>query len=250
MNVKKTRKNFTIIYSNYLKDIRKDLLEESELNINKNDNEIIYIIAEIEGISVPIMIDTGANVSIINRNELDRIQQECHKNLPVLPINNIVLVGATGRQNKTIRKQVSLNVKSQGISVDMIFLVAAGLPFNIMIGCDILRRNSAIIDLCRGKVSLFAEGSTWIANLTDNKTLDSRQLLDHQNKVNYLSDHSTNNKPVHQDSEEDLWQQKIQEIRNFQCHNTTEQLEETQLNQLVNIYEKYRAVFSLSLIHI
>ena len=84
-----------------MKDIREDLLEESEININNNDNEIIYIIAEIEGISVPIMIDTGANVSIINRNELDRIQQECHKNLPVLPINNIVLVGATGRQNKT-----------------------------------------------------------------------------------------------------------------------------------------------------
>ena len=121
---KEERKNFTIIYSNYLKDIRKDLLEENEININNNDNEIIYIIAEIEGISVPIMIDTGANVSIINRNELDRIQQECHKNLPVLPINNIVLVGATGRQNKTIRKQVSLNVNSQGISVDMIFLVS------------------------------------------------------------------------------------------------------------------------------
>ena len=106
------KKNFTIIYNNYLKVKRKDLLEENEININNNGNEMIYIIAEIESISVPIMIDTGANVSIINHNELDRIQQECHKNLPVLPINNIVLVGATGRQNKTIRKQVSLSVNS------------------------------------------------------------------------------------------------------------------------------------------
>ena len=116
----------------------------------------------------------------------------------------------------------------------MIFLVAAGLHFNIMIGCDILRRNSAVIDLCRGKVSLFSEGSTWVANLTNNKMLDSRQLLDHKNKANYLSNYSTNNKPVHQNTEDDLWPQKIQEIRDFQCHNTTEQLEENQLNQLVN----------------
>ena len=84
------KKNFTIIYNNYLKDIRKDLLEENEVNINNNDNEIIYIIAEIESISVPIMIDTGANVSIINHNELDRIQQECHKNLPILPILSLI----------------------------------------------------------------------------------------------------------------------------------------------------------------
>ena len=74
--------------------------------------------------------------------------------------------------------------------------------------------------------------------------LDSKQLIDHKNNVIYLSNYSSNNKPVHQDSEEDLWQQKIQEIRDFQCHNTTERLEENQLNQLVDIYEKYRAVFS------
>ena len=122
----------------------------------------------------------------INNSELDRIQQECHKNLPMLPINNIVLVGATGRENKTIRKQVSLSVNSQGVSLDMIFLVAAGLPFNIMIGCDILRRNSAVIDLCREKVSLFSEGSTWVTNLINNKIVDSRQLLNDQSKVNYF----------------------------------------------------------------
>ena len=61
-------------------------------------------------------IDTGANVSIINTTELERIQGNCGKLLPTLPINNIALIGATGRQNKTIRKQVSLNVVSKGIA--------------------------------------------------------------------------------------------------------------------------------------
>ena len=107
------------------------------------------------------MIDTGSNVSIISTTELERIQRECGKVLPTLPINNIVLIGATGRQNKTIRKQVSINVISCGIEIDMIFLIATGLPFNILVGCDVLRWNSAIIDLRTEKISLFADGLTW-----------------------------------------------------------------------------------------
>ena len=51
-------------------------------------------------------------------------------------------------------------------------------------------------------------------------------------------------RPVSQDTEDDLLPQKIQEIRNFQCHITTKRLNENQLNQLVSIYEKYRTVFS------
>ena len=104
------------------------------------------------------MIDTGANVSIINTIELERIQKECGRTLPILPVNNIILIGATGRQNKTIRKQVSVNVISKGIAINMVFLIATGLPFSILVGCDILRRNSAIIDLSKEKVSLFTEG--------------------------------------------------------------------------------------------
>ena len=61
------------------------------------------------------------------------------------PVNNIVLIGATGRQNKTIRKQVSVNVVSRGIALDMVFLIATGLPFNILVGCDILSSQSLTV---------------------------------------------------------------------------------------------------------
>ena len=124
LNEQNENKKITIIYNNYLKDIRTDLLEENDIQINNQNNEIIYVMAEVEGISAQIMIDTGANVSIISNNELDRIQQECHRTLLVLPINNVVLIGTTGRQNKTIRKQVSLNVTSKGVSLDMVFLLS------------------------------------------------------------------------------------------------------------------------------
>ena len=98
----------TVIEYNYLKDIRHELLEEDDNNPTNNfNNEIIHVNAEVEGIPAKLMIDTGSNVSIISTTELERIQRECGRTLPTLPLNNIILLGATGRQNKTIRRQVS-----------------------------------------------------------------------------------------------------------------------------------------------
>ena len=45
------------------------------------------------------------------------------KIIPTLPVNNITLIGATGCQNKSVRKQVLLEVKSNGSTIPMTFLV-------------------------------------------------------------------------------------------------------------------------------
>ena len=50
--------NITIIRNNYLKNIRTELLEENETSLGSQNNEIIYIKAEVEGIPAKIMIDT------------------------------------------------------------------------------------------------------------------------------------------------------------------------------------------------
>ena len=143
----------TIIYNHYLKNLREELLEETVTSIINHNNEILYITAEIEGIPTQIMIDTGANVSLINDTELEKIQKQSKQIIPTLPVNNIILIGATGRQNKTVRKQVSLEIKSNGVVINIICLVAIGLPFELLIGRDVLRKYSAIIDLSKEKVS-------------------------------------------------------------------------------------------------
>ena len=111
------------------------------------------------------MIDTGANISLIDKLELNRIQELSMEKIPTLPINNIAIIGATGKQNKTIKQQVSLNVMSMGVGILMVFLVAQGLPFKVLIGCDTLRRHSAIINLASGKMTLSTEGYDWTAEI-------------------------------------------------------------------------------------
>ena len=159
----------TIIQNHYLKNIREELMEENTTLIKHPDNEIAYVIANVYGISIKFMIDMGANVSLIDANMYNKIQKESKVSLPTLPVSNIVLIGATGRQNKTIKKQVSLEVMSNHETLSMIFLIAHNLPFEILIGCDILRKYSAIIDMRLSKVTMRHENKEWMAELTGSK---------------------------------------------------------------------------------
>ena len=121
----------------------------------------------------------GANVSLIDSTELNRIQEQCKKIIPTLPVNNITLIGATGCQNKSVRKQVLLEVKSNGSTIPMIFLVARDLPFNLLVGCDMLRQYSAIIDLSREKVSLISDDLVWTAELIGSQSAPQNLSLIH-----------------------------------------------------------------------
>ena len=145
-------KIITIISSNYLKNIREELLEEEANQLPKTNSEIVHIKATINRIITIIMIDTGSNISLINQPELEQIQANSQIPIPTLPINNIIIIGATGKQNKSIRKQVSLELDNQNTTIPIVFLVANGLPFNMLIGCYVLRQHSAVISLQKGIV--------------------------------------------------------------------------------------------------
>ena len=59
-------KIITIISSNYLKNIREELLEEEANQLPKPNSEIVHVKATINGTITIIMIDTGSNLSLIH----------------------------------------------------------------------------------------------------------------------------------------------------------------------------------------
>ena len=144
---------------------------------NTINSEIAYVTVHVNGIKATAMIDTGSNVSLIDKLELNRILAENKTVIPTLPINNIVLIGATGRQNKTIRNQVQLEISSNGETIPMIFLVASGLPFNLLIGCDILRRYAAVINMSRANVSLSSGDIRWTAELIGSQKANPDHII-------------------------------------------------------------------------
>ena len=96
-------------------------MEEEAVSTPHHDDEIIYISAEINGILSKVMIDTGSNVSLIDSTELERIQAKCRTTLPTLPVHNLILIGATVRQNKSVKKQVSLDLRSKTVIIPVAF---------------------------------------------------------------------------------------------------------------------------------
>ena len=236
--------SITIIKLNYLKNIRKDLMEEPNNNVKENvNNEIAYIAVQINGIQTLAMIDTGANVSLIDKMELNRIQAENKNIIPTLPINNITLIGATGRQNKTIRNQVQLEVSSGGETIPMIFLVASGLPFKLLIGCDILRRCAAIIDMNRAKVYLNLNNVKWTAELVENKeTHPNREI--YYIEENYDNREPPTNGRIYPNKEDVMWMEKLDEIKKFQSNRVDRKLTDKQISKLIKIYNNYRHIFS------
>ena len=78
---KNETKVITIIYNNYLKNIREELLEEEAKQLQQNNSEIVHIKATINGTITIIMVDTGSNISLINQPELERIQ--AHSRTPI-----------------------------------------------------------------------------------------------------------------------------------------------------------------------
>ena len=112
---------------------------------------------------------------------------------------------------------------SNDVTIPIGFLVAHGLPFNILIGCDILRQHTATIDLRRGnpsKANCQVIGSHYC---TTNRMLTI---------------------PQYEDDNPELCQDKLEEIREFQRTRTSNQISEAQAEQLIGIYNKYQHIFS------
>ena len=67
------------------------MLEEKTFEEARPNNDIVYIRVDLHGVPTEVMIDTGANVSLIDRIELKRIQENNTEKIPTLPINHITI---------------------------------------------------------------------------------------------------------------------------------------------------------------
>ena len=86
-----TDDTMTIMHNHFLKNVREELLNEDTITQNNSNNEIVYIIAQVNGLETRCMIDSGANVSLIDNDEYIKIQKYSKVILPTLPIQNIIL---------------------------------------------------------------------------------------------------------------------------------------------------------------
>lgn len=102
--------------------------------------------ATVNGVYTEMLIDRGAELSLINRKFIDRNKQH-FKQSPVLTVNNTQLQTAISTKEK-IDKQIYVNIANDEWSWEIPVLVTDNLVYDIIIGISHLKSVQTKLDLC------------------------------------------------------------------------------------------------------
>ena len=107
-----------------------------------------------------------------------------------------------------------------------------------------LRQYSAIIDLSKYKLFPKKGDLQWTTELISSDERQSNKTMYHIQKYQNTREQTPNNGISDETDNEQLWHEKIEEIRTFQREKTNAQLTVQQAEQLIDVYNRYRHVFS------
>jgi transposase InsO family protein len=237
------KKELMSVYSIFKNDMVDDLLYESGLNVDRCEKcFVVTIDTEIYNVKCEVIIDTGSEISIVEEEFLSGLEDKAKCKARDLPVTNISMIGATGKINRTIHRQVMLELVDKcGLEIPMVFLVARRIQVPILVGCDQLRKVKAVINLEKLTVTMFDEGKNFKFDILNNQV----SLVGSVQNCNTIvkSNQSVACSGVNEMCEfEDEWGVRMSEIMNFKSK--TESLNIDQNCKLVDLFCKYKDVFS------
>jgi hypothetical protein len=103
------------------------------------------------------ILDSGSEVNLISQDVYEKLTT-AGVNIPVLPVENIVLVTAFGRKSNRIRIQAYVEFTIGTDSFEQVFLVSSQLKNEMIIGCQFLKEFGICIDFCKGAISYVRHG--------------------------------------------------------------------------------------------
>jgi hypothetical protein len=151
-------------------EVTPDRNVESDIESQEEENYIVYFINEnVLGQSPLLEIKFGNEVVIIaildSGSEVNLIAQEIYvkltkagTNIPVLPVENIVLVTAFGRRSNKIRIQAYVEFMIGADRFEQVFLVSSQRKNDTIIGCQFLKVSGVCIDFYKGAISYVRHG--------------------------------------------------------------------------------------------
>lgn len=161
-----------------------------------------------------------------------------------LSMKNVTIVEATGKENKTGRKQVMINFVTGQLS--FIFAVFESVNVGILVGCENLNKCKAVVDFGTQEV-LFKDKRK---SINAKVIIKGEEIIDKAKKsINEVKQNKNIEKSIFtikQEYQEDdlttLWKKKINEIRTF--HSEIEPITSRQKHQLEDIYKDHQGIFS------
>lgn len=104
-----------------------------------------YILCEVEGEKIELLIDTGATISVLTKEIVDAILAKNDK-IPMLPVNGIQISNAIGRKICKVTRQIFCECKIGEVSIFASFVQVENLNEKGIIGADVLNQYHAQIN--------------------------------------------------------------------------------------------------------
>lgn len=169
-----------------------------------------YIQCEIEGESIQLLVDTGATVSVLTKEIVEKILKKNNKT-PVLPVSNVQISNAIGKKICRISKQIFCRCRIGSSDIYANFIQIENLNEKGIIGADVLNQYNAEINF-------------------NNQTI--KWEVDQKRYTTPFANVTPRNEQV----------QKIQVINNDE--ETEQNIDKEQSRKFAELLHKYRHIFS------
>jgi hypothetical protein len=103
------------------------------------------------------ILDSGSEVNLISQDMYDKLTK-AGTNIPVLPVENVVLVTAFGRRSNRIRIQAFIEFTVGTDQFENVFMVSSQLRNDAIIGCQFLKEYRICINFDKGAISYVRDG--------------------------------------------------------------------------------------------
>jgi hypothetical protein len=164
-----TDKGIGLLNTSHL-EVAPDRNVESDIESQEEENYIVYFINEnVLGQSplleiklrnevvITAILDSGSEVNLISQEIYEQLTK-AGTNIPVLPVENIVLVTAFGRRSNRIRIQAYVEFTIGADRFEQVFMVSSQLKNDMIIGCQFLKEFGVCIDFYKGAISYVRHG--------------------------------------------------------------------------------------------
>jgi hypothetical protein len=121
---------------------------------------------------VNAIIDSGSEVNLISQEIYERLTQAGNA-IPVLPVENVVLVTAFGKKSKRIRLQAFLEFKLGDDVFEEVFMVSPRLSNDAILGCQFFKEFGITIDFKNESISYVRGGAMRYHEFTTKGTLQN-----------------------------------------------------------------------------
>jgi len=142
-----------------------------------------YIQCEIEGEPIRLLVDTGATISVLTKEVIDKLIRKNNR-IPIFPVTGVQISNAVGKKICKITKQIFCKCKIGEVTVYNNFIQIENLNERGIIGADILKEYKAQINFDNKTITWEIENTIYITpfsekvNRTHNEGLNNLAITE------------------------------------------------------------------------